>query len=678
MVDYPQTQKVDSPEVSESSTNPIRQLSNSLRAAADTASSQVTADGEKTTSPIASAIAGVRESVTEEVTEAVEKIAEEAADLGITNQAYFRVKIGGVSSADKKKDEAKDEEKKDEPPANSDNPLGNGEAKPETEDPKPNAIASAGAAAVASAADLANKLEEERKAEEEKKKAESGDEEKKPQKTDPPSDVEEAQDAPREMIFDSRFGQIIGFPYVSLSTYMHNQARIVLYDPDDKIRPLLKRHKNVEIEVGFVNGYKKNKFIGVLYSVGRRIPDGTIIEAVDPAYELQRPGAGVSSSRTPVAKSEEEKEKAEIVKETSAEFDRQMKENPVELPEDAGLGDVVGATGGVMGVALGNVLTQREEAKKQEEAKKKAEEEAKKQESTTTTEQEVQTEQVQGNRRNRRITMAESVVREQQANGQTNLKYSQEGESRVDREGEARLQMSEMGAIVRQAALEGKTIAVRGNTIAETDPGKAPASGAVIDYKNYPDIFIGHPEIINRTGVHLKSGYGAMMVAGTDVAGKQTIGAVAVTSSPALQHPTGQINPPEWGAIKLSDPIIPGSPYTWADATKNGARVPATKEIMGGIIKVCTVITQITEKNGGKKYHINSWYRDPASNRRANGASQSRHLSGDAIDFSGHDALEVYKQYAPTWEGGLARMIRGGSLVFTHIDTRGSRSRWDY
>jgi uncharacterized protein YcbK (DUF882 family) len=80
---------------------------------------------------------------------------------------------------------------------------------------------------------------------------------------------------------------------------------------------------------------------------------------------------------------------------------------------------------------------------------------------------------------------------------------------------------------------------------------------------------------------------------------------------------------------------------------------------------------------GGVPIQVNSWYRDPATNAAVGGASQSRHMSGDAVDFvvPGKHPYDVYADLDAWWgnKGGLA-----SSTVFTHIDTRGYNARWDY
>ena len=89
------------------------------------------------------------------------------------------------------------------------------------------------------------------------------------------------------------------------------------------------------------------------------------------------------------------------------------------------------------------------------------------------------------------------------------------------------------------------------------------------------------------------------------------------------------------------------------------------------------VLEEIRKMYGNKPMQINSWYRDPATNAAVGGASQSRHLSGDAVDFvvPGVSCFDVFARLDPWWgsRGGLA-----SSSVFTHIDVRGYKARWDY
>lgn len=127
----------------------------------------------------------------------------------------------------------------------------------------------------------------------------------------------------------------------------------------------------------------------------------------------------------------------------------------------------------------------------------------------------------------------------------------------------------------------------------------------------------------------------------------------------------------------MGEPILPNGHFSWAEATKNGTRIPVSSEIVDGIIKVAKVMEEVRAYLGGKPIQINSWYRDPVSNGLCNGAPQSRHLSGDAVDFVviGIDPQEVNKRLESWWgnKGGLA-----SASCFTHIDARGCKARWNY
>ncbi|MGF1570510.1 MAG: D-Ala-D-Ala carboxypeptidase family metallohydrolase [Nodosilinea sp.] len=142
------------------------------------------------------------------------------------------------------------------------------------------------------------------------------------------------------------------------------------------------------------------------------------------------------------------------------------------------------------------------------------------------------------------------------------------------------------------------------------------------------------------------------------------------------------------GTYYSNDPIYPTNQYgkrgnfTWGEAVHANRstgfyRKPANNGVVYGILNVAKVMEEIRKRYGDKPIQINSWYRDPATNAAVGGASQSRHLSGDAVDFvvPGVSCFDVFAQLDPWWgnRGGLA-----SSSVFTHIDTRGYKARWDY
>jgi Peptidase M15 len=137
------------------------------------------------------------------------------------------------------------------------------------------------------------------------------------------------------------------------------------------------------------------------------------------------------------------------------------------------------------------------------------------------------------------------------------------------------------------------------------------------------------------------------------------------------------ITVPKLGTVYLGTPILEGGHFSWAEATKNGTRIPANTQVVEGIIRVANVMEEVREFLGNRSITVNSWYRDPASNRQAGGASKSRHLVGDAIDFTvqGISPPEVNRKLDSWWgsRGGIA-----SASCFTHIDVRGYKARWSY
>jgi uncharacterized protein YcbK (DUF882 family) len=86
---------------------------------------------------------------------------------------------------------------------------------------------------------------------------------------------------------------------------------------------------------------------------------------------------------------------------------------------------------------------------------------------------------------------------------------------------------------------------------------------------------------------------------------------------------------------------------------------------------------EVRQYLGDRPITVNSWYRDPRTNRLIGGARFSRHMTGDAVDFvvAGISPPEVNRRLDSWWGG------RGGiasASVFTHIDARGYRARWSY
>jgi len=140
---------------------------------------------------------------------------------------------------------------------------------------------------------------------------------------------------------------------------------------------------------------------------------------------------------------------------------------------------------------------------------------------------------------------------------------------------------------------------------------------------------------------------------------------------------------------QLTSPIYPGSNFTWAEATKNGSRLPIdtvfrgqsipAAQITRNIITLAERLDKIRADFGGRPIIIISWYRPPAVNRAVGGARHSHHQLGWGADFKirGVAPREVANRIAPTWAGGL-----GDNSAYTHLDLRHlmgwSSTRWNY
>ncbi len=135
--------------------------------------------------------------------------------------------------------------------------------------------------------------------------------------------------------------------------------------------------------------------------------------------------------------------------------------------------------------------------------------------------------------------------------------------------------------------------------------------------------------------------------------------------------------PARWTAsnIQIHASIIPNGNFTWAEATHGGSRMPPNQPTVDAIIRIATLAQQARDRIG-RPFRITSWYRPPDINERAGGASNSRHMVGDAIDFycDGLTGDQLYRALAPWWTGGLGRYQRYPNL--SHIDARGYRARW--
>lgn len=146
---------------------------------------------------------------------------------------------------------------------------------------------------------------------------------------------------------------------------------------------------------------------------------------------------------------------------------------------------------------------------------------------------------------------------------------------------------------------------------------------------------------------------------------------------PRPEPPPLPRRPDRWtlSNIQLDATIVPNGSFTWAEATRGGARMPPNQAVLDAMIRIARMAQQGRDRIG-RPFHVTSWYRPPEVNRRVGGASRSRHMVGDAIDFycDGLTGNQIYWALDPWWPGGLGRYTQFPRLC--HIDSRGFRARW--
>lgn len=155
---------------------------------------------------------------------------------------------------------------------------------------------------------------------------------------------------------------------------------------------------------------------------------------------------------------------------------------------------------------------------------------------------------------------------------------------------------------------------------------------------------------------------------------------VAPSSPEAMSAPVPAPPPPrpaQWtpNNIQLDASIVPNGNFTWAEATRGGARMPSNQATVDAIVRIAALAQQARDRIG-RPFMITNWYRPAAIDSRVGDASESRHIVGDAIDFYciGLTGNQVYWALDPWWPGGLGRYSQFPALV--HLDARGAKARW--
>lgn len=126
--------------------------------------------------------------------------------------------------------------------------------------------------------------------------------------------------------------------------------------------------------------------------------------------------------------------------------------------------------------------------------------------------------------------------------------------------------------------------------------------------------------------------------------------------------------------IRFNDSIIPNGNFKWYEATKNLLMLPENIDQVKRVIFAAHNMEHIRKLLGNQPVYVNSWIRTKRHNQNVGGASNSRHLFGDALDIWLPNMSPVYiyqKLDSKHSNGGL-----GLYKTHVHIDFRGHKARW--
>jgi len=506
-----------------------------------------------------------------------------------------------------------------------------------------------------------------------------------------------------DKIYSLESGEILNSPlkpFLRLSTKRFSEARFLIRDPDSSEYTKISENDEVSVELRYGSGIAISKFIGKIKEKGRLEPSATIIHAIDNLSALNRSsGSGVTDSSQPLdpqaaktgttgvavgvitvgqlvglkrkngdrtAEKTIYQDSIPLLAHPSLPFGTQVHVENTKTKKKikARIGDRSLSGKGFEASAqllkdLGFIISGDNQCRFE-----------------VLSPETPQTPKVE----KASDSLGISEVQRLSVGEGSKLKYSKQTPYSSDRSGIAYLQSTPGRALAIDAANRGDSIVGSGNTIVEVSALQAnqKSSGLVLDYLNGRDKFKSDPIFMKRTALQVTSGVGTISVQGWNVTTKQEVSATVVSpGTPSTGVETKQFATPI-GKLDIKAPIYPGSLYTWGDATKEGLRIPPTKLILNNIITIAQIVDKYTAEGNKGKWTITSWYRDPESNRRGGGKSQSAHLEGLAIDAVFPNYMELHKKLFASWPGGLA--YKSGPQGFFHIDARYSpaKRRWSY
>jgi uncharacterized protein YcbK (DUF882 family) len=87
-------------------------------------------------------------------------------------------------------------------------------------------------------------------------------------------------------------------------------------------------------------------------------------------------------------------------------------------------------------------------------------------------------------------------------------------------------------------------------------------------------------------------------------------------------------------------------------------------------LRVAKVLEELRKREGAPIVPT-SWLRVPSHNDKVSKSGRDGpHTTGNAVDFTflGKDNVAIYNRLAKTWKGGHALKVKGGRVIFIHLD----------